>query len=161
MIPLIQSEVLGHGWINAHDLIDFIAISQSLPGAFAINISTYVGIITGGLLGAVLASIAANLPNFVIIIFIARHYDKFSKSRIVEGIMRGLRPAAIGLIGAALISILKTFIKSNGYNYLLLVAAGIFIILMILQIKKVHPVLIIIISAIAGILIGIIFKFPL
>lgn len=161
MIPLIQSEVISNAWISAQDLINYIAISQSLPGPFAINISTYVGIVTGGYLGAVISAFASVLPSFVIILFIAKHYEKFSKSLIVNGAMQGLRPAAIGLIGSALISISKTFINSTKSYNLLLIALGIYIFLMILQIKKVHPFFIILISAVSGIIVGTVFKAPL
>lgn len=160
MIPLIQSEMSANGWINPHDLINFMAVSQSLPGAFAVNISTYIGNIMGGFPGAGIGAIAVSLPSFIIIILIGKFYDKFKKSKIVDGAMSGLRPAAIGLIGAAFISILKLFITSSKPDYLLLIALGIFAVLMFLQIKKVHPVFIIIISAVLGILTGVIFQFP-
>lgn len=160
MIPLIQSEMSASGWINPHDLINFMAICQSLPGAFAVNISTYIGNIIGGYWGAGIGAIAVSLPSFIIIILIGKFYEKFKKSKIIEGAMNGLRPAAIGLIGAAFVSILRIFVDSSEPDYLLIVALGIFILLVFLQIKKLHPVFIIILSAVAGVITGIVFHVP-
>ncbi len=160
MIPLIQSEVYSHGWMSPEDLINFIAISESTPGTFAINISTYIGKITGGFSGATAASTALVLPSFIIVLIVAKFYDKFKKSPYVDGAMTGLRPAAIGLIGSAFISILKTVISNSAPDYTTLLAVGLFAFLFFLQLKKLHPIFIILISAVCGIVIGIIFQVP-
>ncbi len=70
MLPLIQQEVLNHGWLSQEELIDFIAISESTPGPFAVNISTFVGSQTAGIFGAVCATAGVVLPSFVIILIL-------------------------------------------------------------------------------------------
>jgi len=160
MIPLIQSEMSSHGWISVSDLINFIAISQSTPGPFSLNISTYIGNTTAGFLGAATATLSLSLPSFIIILLIAKFYDKFKKSRIVGGAMTGLRPAAVGLIGAVLISVSKTVIQSISPSYTAIIAIVLFVFLMFLQIKNIHPIFIILISAVIGILTGVIFQIP-
>ena len=116
MIPLIQSQVLGKAWLSSEELINFIAVSESTPGPFAINISTYIGTILGtqqsgiltGFLGGICGTIGVVLPSFIIILIVAHFYEKFKESKVVSGIMTGLRPATVGLIGAAVVSILMT-----------------------------------------------------
>ena len=103
MLPLIQKEVLAHDWMELEEVINFIAVSESTPGPFAINCATYVGIETGGILGAVCATLGVVMPSFIVILCVARFYKKFKESKIVSSVMTGLRPAVIGLIGSAAI----------------------------------------------------------
>lgn len=169
MLPFIQEEVLRQGWLTPDEIINFIAVSESTPGPFAVNISTYVGSVMGGqaglgvfgtLFGAFCATMGVVLPSFVIILIVAKIYDAFKRSKTVKGIMTGLKPAVVGLIGAAVLTILATIFAPNGwslnifkelqtYIYLALTAIA-----AVLAFKKVHPILIILISAAAGIAIG-------
>ena len=68
MLPLIQAEVVSQGWINENQIIDFIAVSESTPGPFAINIATYIGTETGGFFGAVCTTLGVVLPSFIVIL---------------------------------------------------------------------------------------------
>ena len=70
MIPMIQSEVLTHQWISAQQVVDFIAISESTPGPFAVNIATFVGMQTAGFWGAFASTLGVVLPSFLIILLI-------------------------------------------------------------------------------------------
>lgn len=160
MLPLIQEEVLANQWMDMDSLINFVAVSESTPGPFAINISTYVGVETAGIPGAILATLGVTLPSFLVILIVARCYIKFKNSKIVNGCMLGLRPAVIGLIGAAVISVGKTVVE-NAYQQVpvlgiapIVVTAVIFLIVLELQYKKLHPIFIIGLSALFGILAG-------
>ena len=77
MLPLIQQEVLSQGWMDLEQLVNFIAVSESTPGPLAVNLSTYIGAETGGLLGALSATIGVVLPSFVIILLVAKFYQAF------------------------------------------------------------------------------------
>lgn len=160
MLPLIQEEVLRHGWLDSESLVNFIAVSESTPGPFAINISTYVGTETGGVLGAICATLGVILPSFIIILIVARIYDSFRKNRIVSGCMSGLKPAVIGLIGAALLSVGQTVFFPNGLSLEVFaspeiwISLAIFAAMAILAFKKAHPIIIIAISALIGIGVG-------
>ena len=90
MIPLIQSEVLAKGWLSMEELVNFIAISESTPGPFAINIATYIGTETSGILGAVCSTFGLVLPSFVIILIVATAFMKFKENKYVDGVMNGL-----------------------------------------------------------------------
>lgn len=160
MLPLIQETVAEHGWLSESELVDFIAVSESTPGPFAINVSTYVGMETGGILGALCATLGVVTPSFAVILIVAKCYEKFKSSLAVTGCMNGLKPVVIGLIGAAVISTGKTVFFPNGFDSTLFtepslwISIGIFAIALILSLKKINPILVIIISAILGIVTG-------
>ncbi|MBS7297542.1 MAG: chromate transporter [Eubacteriales bacterium] len=160
MLPLIQEEVLTRGWVENADLINFIAVSESTPGPFAINMATYIGNTMGGFLGALSATLGVVTPSFVVILFVANVFEKFKTNKIVSGCMTGLKPAVIGLIGAAVISVAETvFVAGKEYGAIFAdarfyISAAIFAVMTVLAFKKVHPIVIIIISAVIGIVSG-------
>lgn len=160
MIPLIQSEVLAKGWLQETDLINFIAVSESTPGSLAVNLSTYIGAEKGGFGGALIATLGVILPSFIIILIIARFYEKFKENKILSGCMTGLRPAVVGLIGAAAVSLSSAVFFPSGLSvesvmgYSFICSALIFILMLILVFKKLHPIAIILFSAVLGIITG-------
>ena len=160
MLPLIQADVLAHGWVSQEELINFIAVSESTPGPFAVNIATYIGSEMGGILGSVCATLGVVLPSFLIILLVARFYEKFKTNTIVSGCMSGLKPAVIGLIGGAVISIGKTVFVSElvsmqvFYDIKTYVSFAIFAVMAVLAFRKVHPIWIVVLSAAIGIAAG-------
>ena len=157
MLPLIQEEVAAKGWVDAAALVDFVAVSESTPGPFAINMATYVGSVVGGesvgvwgsILGAFCATMGVVVPSFVVILIVAKCYDKFRQSKAVKGCMSGLKPAVVGLIGGAIVSVGATVFFPAGWA-----AAAICAVMAVLSFKKVHPIIIICISAALGIAAG-------
>lgn len=153
MIPLIQQAVLNNGWLSEQQLVDFIAVSESTPGPLAVNMSTYVGMRTAGIGGAVAATLGVVLPSFVIILVISRFYKKFQDSRLVKGCMSGLRPAVVALMTVAVLSVAGSAFNTSdiisGENIVNLVIAAV---AGFLCYKKKHPILIIGISAVMGVL---------
>lgn len=160
MLPFIQEEVKAHGWLSDAQLINFVAVSESTPGPFAVNISTYVGTETGGLLGAACATLGAVLPSFIVILIVAKFYEKFKNSKAVAGCMSGLKPCAIGLIGTAVLSIGQTVFFPTAISLASIMTFGfisslvIFGIMFFLVMKRTHPIIIIVLSAVAGIATG-------
>ena len=158
MLPLIQAEVIKNGWISADEILNFIAVSESTPGPFAINIATYIGVTLSGIPGAFFATLGVVLPSFTIILIVAHFFEKFRQSKIVSGIMSGLKPAVIGLIASAVLSVGKTVLFPDGFenifNITLLVSCLIAAISLVLAFKKLHPIYIIILSAGLGIWAG-------
>ena len=151
-------------WFSHADIADMIAISESTPGAIGINMSTYAGYKTAGILGGILATLSLALPSVIIILIIARFLEKFRNNRFVDGAFYGLRPASIAMISAAGINVarialinLPAFQASHNPADLfiwkaILLAAAIFIVQRRL---KWNPILLILISAV----IGVIFRF--
>ena len=160
MLPLIQEEVAAKGWIDPAALVDFVAVSESTPGPFAINMATYVGSEMGGFFGAVCTTLGTVLPSFVIILIVAKCYDKFRQSKVVKGCMSGLKPAVVGLIGAAVVSVGKTVFCHNGFTAAIFTQPGTYValaitaVMAVLAFKKVHPIVIICLSAVIGIATG-------
>lgn len=165
MLPLIQQEVIKNGWLTEEQILNFIAVSESTPGPFAINISTYIGTEKGGFFGALAATLGVTLPSFVIILIVARVFTAFRKNRFVSGAMSGLKPAVIGLIGAAVITVGKSVffpsvssfdlsaLKDTVFSYSFLISLLIFVVSLslVMSKKKISPILVIVISAALGI----------
>ena len=160
MIPLIEAEVLSHGWLELSELIDFIAISESTPGPFAINIATFIGSQQAGPLGSLFATLGVVMPSFIIILIVANFYERFKKSKAVSGCMSGLRPAVVGMIASAVISVAVEVLMPLGFDMSvfasasLYVSLGIFAVSVFLAFKKLHPIFIVCFSAVAGIASG-------
>ena len=115
MLSLIQNEVVNvHGWIDDTTFTDIVAISQMTPGPIGINSATYIGydVIahTGAselwcIMGSFTATFAVVLPSFIIVLSICKVYDKFKDHYLFKGVMTGLKPATLGLIGTAAIGL--------------------------------------------------------
>ena len=113
MLSLIQGEVVtAHHWISESTFTDIVAISQMTPGPVGINTATYVGYdvlsqATGshllGIAGSATATLALVIPSFLLVLLIVRFYTQFKNNVLFEGVMGWLRPAVVGLIGAAAI----------------------------------------------------------
>ena len=111
MLSLIQTQVVvTHSWLTESAFTDIVAISQMTPGPIRINSATYVGYEVlrqsgathlAGILGSMTATFAVMLPSFIIVLTIVRFYTRFKDNKIFEGVMSWLRPAVVGLIGAA------------------------------------------------------------
>lgn len=174
MIPLIQDAVLTNAWISGEEFINFIAVSESTPGPFAINMATYVGAtvagvegVLAGILGAACATLGVVMPSFIIILLVAKCFDKFRNHKVVVGCMKGLKPAVVGLIAAAMISIGQTVLFPNGVswetftNAPIYLSLAIFSIMSVLAFKKAHPIVIVCLSAVIGIAFGFLLPFPI
>lgn len=170
MLPMIQEQVLLR-WgdiIGPEALINFVAVSESTPGPFAINMATYIGSVVGGqeggwllsVFGSFCATMGVVLPSFIVILIVAKCYDKFRESRIVKGCMTGLKPAVVGLIGSAILSVFLTVFFPAGLAWTVFtqtdfyVSLVIFGVMLVLAFKKVHPIVLICLSAILGIAAG-------
>lgn len=162
MLPLIQEQVAAR-WgetISQEAMINFIAVSESTPGPFAINMATYVGSVMGGPFGSFCATMGVVVPSFVIILIVAKCYEKFKQSKLVKGCMSGLKPAVVGLIANAVLNVLVTVFFPAGVTFAAIsqisfwIYAGIFGLMLLLAFKKVHPILIICMSAALGIAVG-------
>ena len=159
MIAMIQQQVAIRGWLDAETLVDFIAIAESTPGPIAVNMATFVGAKMGGILGAACATLGVVLPSFVVILLVARCFRAFCGSKWVKGIMSGLKPAVVGLIASAVVTVAAAVFAPNGLQpaifadistwFWLVVAAG--LLAVSLKWKKLHPIVIVCICAAIGI----------
>ena len=152
------------GWFSHADIADMIAISESTPGAIGINMSTYAGFRTAGILGGIVASLALAFPSLVIILIIAKFLEKFRSSKYGEGAFYGLRPASIAMITAAGLNVMRVslinpeaYAQSGSVGDLFIWKALILAALILVGQKKLkwHPVAFIAIAA----AVGVIFRF--
>ena len=155
MLPLIQQAVLKNNWITEKQMVDFVAISESTPGPLAVNMSTYIGVTTAGIGGALAATLGVVMPSFLIILMISGCYKKFQDSNIVRGAMAGLQPAVVALIATALLSVAGSvfdvknlFTVDNLLSVVTVLMAG------FLCYRKKHPIMVIGISALVGVLVS-------
>ena len=154
-MPLIQHQVVElHHWLSMETFTDVITISQMTPGPIAINSATFVGVQVGGTAGAVVATLGCVLPSIVLMLLLGYFYNKYSDLSVIQGILSGLRPAVIALIGTAGISIIKLALWKEGivkYNNIDFVAVGIFLIsFLCLRKWKADPTKVMLIAGILG-----------
>ena len=145
MIPLIETEVVDRKkWLDKQELLDLIAIAQSCPGVFAVNISIFIGYKLRKERGAVCAAVATALPSFVIILLIAMFFHQFKDNKVVSAMFRGIRPAVVALIAVPTFNLAKKA-KINLANCWIPIGGALLIWLL-----GVNPIFIIIIAGLAG-----------
>ncbi|MBQ9514137.1 MAG: chromate transporter [Clostridia bacterium] len=171
MISVLKDEVLKKGWLTYHELMNFIAVSESTPGPIAINMATFIGYfkgyslfgtVLGGFLGALIATCAVVLPAFIIMLIIVSLIKNLLKFKGVQAFLSGVRPVVIGLIIATGLSMILAVIFgitkiSGGFSFdfkSLIIITIIFIVWLtykLIKKKNISPILLIVISAPLGI----------
>ena len=157
MIPMIESEVMNKGWLTEVELANFLAISESTPGPFAINIATFIGFRQFGVFGSIVATIGMVTPSFIIIIAVFKIYEKVIGNKAVKAVLNGIKAVVIGLILAVVVNLTYNELiieveDSFSIRWASLAIFGILIALMVVFKKKMNPILLILISAVLGIL---------
>lgn len=149
MLPFIKTEIVdNHHWIDISIFKDIIGISQMTPGPIAINSATFVGFKVSGFWGSVAATLGVVSFSFILVSIATHYIIKFKESKILKSAILGMRPAVIGLITSSFI-----FLAKDSYSLADLKSILIAIIIGFLSFKtKIHPILIIVISALLGIL---------
>lgn len=160
MLPLIQEQVVTRGWMSFEAVNNFIAIAESTPGPFAVNIATIVGFmqgnqygVFGALFGAVIATAGVVMPSFVIILLIAKYFKTFLEQENVKKALSGIAAIIVGLI----LSVVVTLAYANIFPdkslksfdlFALIIMATIFVIKF--TFKKISPIILIILSGLFG-----------
>ena len=141
------------GWFTASELADMIAISESTPGPIGVNMATYVGFRSEGVLGGIVATIGLVTPSVIIILIVAKILSKFRNNPIVDTVFKYLRPAVIGLIMFALWQLLPlTFLGAEKNILILPVIAFAVLLFCLMKFKKVHPIVWIGVGAVFGLI---------
>lgn len=163
MIPLIREEVIAFNWLTEEEFINFIAIAESTPGPIAVNMATFIGSTQAGILGSIVATLGVILPSFIIILLIVALFRNLLKLAGVKWALSGIKPVVAGLIiGTAVTMIISNLFAisritdSFSFDYKALIILAIIVALPILckliTKKKPSPIILIIISAVLGIL---------
>ncbi|MBR5263119.1 MAG: chromate transporter [Clostridia bacterium] len=98
MLPLMEETVVAKGWLTAEQFYDFVGVCESTPGPIAVNMATYVGSVTGGPLGSIVATLGTVLPAFIIILIIASILKNFTENKYFKGFLKGVKPVVSALI---------------------------------------------------------------
>jgi len=160
-IPLIRDVVMSYGWLSDEMLTYMIAVSESTPGPIMVNLATYIGSSQAGFLGAVVATLAVVLPSFLIILLVTALLKTALKNKYIQAVLRGLKPCVIGIVFATgIYMVLKNCMGSFSAIKVNVQAIIITVILAASMLgcknfakKKLSPILLIVISAITGIII--------
>lgn len=160
-IPLIRDVVLSYGWLSDDTLTYMIAVSESTPGPIMVNLATYVGSSQVGMLGAIVSTLAVVLPSFIIILLVTALLKTELKNKYVQAVLRGLKPCVIGIVLATGIYMVVSncfgSISALSTNYQAIIITAILVASMFgykhFKKKKLSPVLLIVLSAVAGMVI--------
>ncbi len=149
MIPIIEADVVEKfKWVNREEFLDLMAIAQSCPGIFAVNMSIFIGYKLKGVKGSVTCALGTILPSFLIILAVALFFQQFRENETVQSIFKGVRPAVVALIAAPTFKMGKSAKISLTNIWIPVVSA--FLIWML----GVSPIYIIIMAGVGGFLYG-------
>lgn len=147
MLSLIQHDVVEKNhWMTNEEFIDLFAVSQSLPGVFAVNMSIFIGYRLKGYLGAVTCAIGATLPSFIIILLLAMFYQEVNDNVWVQRVMYGIRPAVVAMIAIPVITTWRAMKGTWRIVWIPILSA------LLVWLMGVSPVWIILGSALGGII---------
>ena len=154
MLPLIQHEVVeSHHWISVADFTDIVAISQTTPGPIAFNSATYIGYTSvknldfsnfESIFGSAICTLAVSLPSIIIMTIVCAFFARLSNNVWMRASLSVLKPGIIGLIAAAALMLI------NNYNFIDYKSWIIFAAVFIASLKKIDPILLIVLSGIVG-----------
>lgn len=166
MLPLIFQSVQDFGFMTAHEFSNLVALSQVTPGPIAVNAATYVGLNYAGIPGAVTATLGVCSPAFILMLLVMKFMETFKESKGLEGAFTGIRPATVGLVGAAAVFVAETALVKGALfsaslvqdpiSYINWIPAAIFAATLILAGKfKISPIKItILMGAVGAVLCG-------
>ena len=170
-LPFLSRMSDTYGWFTQEDIGNMLAVSESTPGPIGVNMATYVGSTVGagelGILGSVICGILATLslvlPSYLVILVVQKMMSRFSENTYVQGALRTLRPASVGMVFAAVLGILEsTLLDMDAFamglwnSFVLIPNVILFCVIFVLcqRFQKFHPVLFLALGAAAGILLG-------
>ena len=161
-LPFLTRMADSTGWFTQSQLADMVAVSESTPGPIGVNMATYVGFTTDGVVGAIVATLGLVVPSIIIILLIAKLLQNFQDNRFVKSAFSCLRPASVGLIAASGLSVIMlaffdaekiagNIFSAVNWKAVVLAAALLLLTHGIRKARKLHPVIWILISAVVGI----------
>ena len=135
MIPLISSEMVGHGWMTSAEVSDIVAIAEMTPGPLGLNCATFAGIRVAGIIGALAANLGILMPTFTVCALAAIFFEGFKDSNVLKNIMSFVRPVCIGLIWAVIINLCLTNYIDRGSVQISAILIGILGVYLIIRRK--------------------------
>lgn len=149
-IPFLYNLSTKTNWISFSDISNMIAISEATPGPLGINMATYTGFLTNGIIGSIFSTLGLVIPSIIIIIVISKFLNSFGQNKIIKKLFYGLRAGVTALILISGISVLKGAIFFENFSIKLFESILFIIILILLQKTKIHPIWYILVSGLIG-----------
>lgn len=154
MLSLIYNEVVvAREWLTSSEFSDIVAISQMTPGPIAINSATYIGYEVAGFWGSVVATIAVSLPALTLMMLITIFFLRLRDNRYVKGVVGGMRPVVVGMIGSAALLLMFPSADDDAPSFIDGWSWAIFAATLVASYRKVNPILLIVLSGVAGVVI--------
>jgi chromate transporter len=159
-LPFLNDMADRTGWFTRAQLADMLAVSESTPGPIGVNMATYVGFTTAGILGAVIATLGLITPSVVIILIVAAFLRAFRNNKYVNSAFYGLRPASTAMVAAAGIGVLLlTLVRTEQpfglefFNWPAIALAAVVLVLTrwVKPTRELHPIVFILASAVVGV----------
>ena len=158
-LPFLYDMAERTGWFTAAQIADMLAVSESTPGPIGVNMATYVGFVSGGPVGAVIATLGLVAPSIIVILIVAAFLKSFRDNRYVNAAFYGLRPASTAMVASAGITVVLSALLHEGAAGLAAVdwkAVALAAVLLVLTrwvkpTKKLHPIVFILASAVVGV----------
>ena len=161
-LPFLEDISERTGWFTRAQLADMLAVSESTPGPIGVNMATYVGFETAGILGSLCATFGLVLPSLIIILLVVKVLEKFRTNRYVEAAFYGLRPASVAMVASAGLGVAAMALLDLGaaglaiFRWQELALAAVILVLtrFVPKVKNFHPIVFIALSAAVGIAFG-------
>ncbi|MGN0776822.1 MAG: chromate transporter [Candidatus Ventricola sp.] len=161
-MPLIRSQVVqAHGWMTMNEFADLLTIAEMTPGPIQLNAATFAGMRVAGFPGAVCASLGAVAPSLLLVSLLAYLYRRYQNLSVIQGVLGFLRPAVVALIASAGLDVLL-LVLFNGQPVALktadLLGAGLFVLaLVLLRVRKMSPILVMVLCGVLSLAAGAVF----
>ncbi len=153
MLPLINSEMLSHQWMDAAAVADIVAIAEMTPGPLGLNCATFAGMQVAGLAGALVANLGVLMPTFTICAVAAVFFERFKSSKLLKRMMVGVRPVCIGLICAVLVDLGRSNYLAEGVPIFSSLLIGALALVLLIKFKCSIPK-VILMGAVLGLIFG-------
>ena len=161
-LPFLEDISQRTGWFTSGQLADMLAVSESTPGPIGVNMATYVGFETAGILGSLVATFGLVLPSLIIILLVVKVLEKFRTNRYVDAAFYGLRPASVAMVASAGLGVAAMALLDLGasglaiFRWKELALAAVILVLtrFVPKVKNFHPIVFIALSAAVGIAFG-------
>ena len=159
-LPFLGDMADRTGWFTRAQLADMLAVSESTPGPIGVNMATYVGFTTGGIPGALVATLGLILPSIITILIVATVLNAFRDNKYVSAALYGLRPASTAMVAAAGIGVVMLALLNTSaaglafFRWREIALAAVILVLTrwIPKVKQLHPIIFIAFSAVIGVL---------
>lgn len=156
MIPQISDQVISHGWMNASQVTDIVAIAEMTPGPLGLNCATFAGMQAAGIPGAVAANLGTLTPALTLCALAAAFFTRFRESKIMQRILLGVRPACLGMVLGVIVSLTQSTYLRQGTPHFAAIGIGLLDLVLVVKYKVSIPIVILLSAGLGILLFGMI-----